>query len=129
MKICLIQPEYSFDERDLEKCFEGLITQLDICDSSMDIIVLPEYSDAPADVKGKGGFYNAVAKNGERLLEAFRNGMGARLPAATLRKLRLAQAPFQPVFPQLHAHIAHTINSQAHYTTFRDSFQRFLLFG
>ena len=72
MKICLIQPEYSFDERDLEKCFEGLITQLDICDSSMDIIVLPEYSDAPADVKGKGGFYNAVAKNGERLLEAAR---------------------------------------------------------
>lgn len=72
MKICLIQPEYSFDERDLEKCFEGLITQLDKCDSSMDIIVLPEYSDAPADVKGKGGFYNAVAKNGERLLEAAR---------------------------------------------------------
>ena len=27
---------------------------------------------------------------GERLLEAFRNGMGARLPAATLRKLHLA---------------------------------------
>ncbi len=32
---------------------------LDGCDESMDIIVLPEYSDAPADVKGKA-VYNAV---------------------------------------------------------------------
>ena len=72
MKICLIQPEYSFDERDLEKCFEGLITQLDKCDSSMDIIVLPEYSDAPADVKGKDGFYNSVGLYNARLLEAAR---------------------------------------------------------
>ncbi len=72
MKVCTIQPRYSFDERDLDTCFEELIAQLDRCDESMDIIVLPEYSDAPADVKGKEGFYNAVAKNGERLLEAAR---------------------------------------------------------
>lgn len=25
----------------------------------MDLIVLPEYSDAPADVQGKAGFYGA----------------------------------------------------------------------
>ncbi|MBQ7335898.1 MAG: hypothetical protein IJW92_05455 [Clostridia bacterium] len=33
---------------------------LDQCDESLDLIVLPEYSDVLADVKGRDGFYNAV---------------------------------------------------------------------
>ena len=69
MKICVIQPKYSFDEKDVDRCFEELLAWLDKCDESMDIIVLPEYSDAPADVKGKDGFYNAVRKHNSVLLE------------------------------------------------------------
>ena len=58
MKVCVIQPRYSFDEKDVGACFEGLLRLLDQCDESMDLIVLPEYSDAPADVKGRKGFYD-----------------------------------------------------------------------
>lgn len=60
MKVCVIQPYYSFDEKDADRCFEGLLSLLDKCDESLDLIVLPEYGDALADVKGKAGFYNAV---------------------------------------------------------------------
>ncbi|MBQ8567393.1 MAG: hypothetical protein IJ445_07420 [Clostridia bacterium] len=69
MKVCVIQPHYSFDERDVDACFFELCSLLDKCDDSLDLIVLPEYSDAPADVKGKGGFYDAVRKNGSVILE------------------------------------------------------------
>ena len=69
MKICVIQPHYSFDERDVEVCFEDLLSLLEQCDDSMDLIVLPEYSDAPADVQGKDGFYGAVAKYNKILLQ------------------------------------------------------------
>ena len=69
MKICVVQPRYSFDENDLDARFNDLIAMLDGCDESMDIIVLPEYSDAPADVKGKAGFYGAVEKYSPVLLQ------------------------------------------------------------
>ena len=69
MKVCVIQPSYSFDERDAGQCFEGLLTLLDRCDDSMDFIVLPEYSDALADVKGKTGYYNAVRAHSNVVLE------------------------------------------------------------
>ena len=69
MKVCVVQPHYSFDGGDVRVCFEDLLTMLDCCDESMDLIVLPEYSDAPADVQGKDGFYNAVHQNHARLFE------------------------------------------------------------
>ncbi|MBR2354196.1 MAG: hypothetical protein IKA76_06835 [Clostridia bacterium] len=69
MKICVIQPHYSFDEKDVNVCFEDLLSLMDQCDESLDLIVLPEYSDAPADVQGKDGFYGAVAAYNERLLQ------------------------------------------------------------
>ncbi len=69
MKVCVIQPHYSFDEGDVQVCFDDLLTHLDRCDESLDLIVLPEYSDAPADVQGKEGFYNAVHQNHARLFE------------------------------------------------------------
>ena len=72
MKVCVIQPHYSFDEKDVGTCFDGLLTLLDRCDDSMDLIVLPEYSDAPADVQGKDGFYGAVAKYNAVLLQKAR---------------------------------------------------------
>lgn len=70
MKICTLQPRYSFDEKDLNSCFEGMLALLRECDSSLDIIVLPEYSDVLADVQGKDGFYSAVEANNEKLLKA-----------------------------------------------------------
>lgn len=69
MKVCVIQPGYSFDERDLDSLFSELLSRLDECDESLDVIALPEYSDAPADVKGKAGFYDAVEKYSDLLLE------------------------------------------------------------
>lgn len=72
MKICVIQPHYSFDETDLDACVGELLRLLDECDGDADIIVLPEYSDALADVRGKDGFYAAVEKYNEVLLEKAR---------------------------------------------------------
>ena len=69
MKVCVLQPRYSFNENDVEQCFEGLLSLLDQCDESMDLIVLPEYSDALSDVKGKAGYYGAVLKYAPILLE------------------------------------------------------------
>ncbi|MBO5754724.1 MAG: hypothetical protein J6R89_01570 [Clostridia bacterium] len=69
MKVCVLQPSYSFDERDAERCFEGLLALLEQCDDSMDLIVLPEYSDALADVKGKAGYYDTVRAYNARLME------------------------------------------------------------
>ncbi len=60
MKVCVVQPKYSFNENDVDVRFNDLIKLLDECDDSLDLIVLPEYSDALADVKGKAGYYNAV---------------------------------------------------------------------
>ena len=72
MKICVIQPRYSFDPCELDACVQGLLDQLDECDESMDLILLPEYSDALADVKGEAGFYGAVEKYNALLLEKAR---------------------------------------------------------
>ena len=69
MKVCVLQPKYSFDENNAGKCFENLLELLEKCDDSMDIIVLPEYSDVLADVKGKAGYYETVDKYNGVLLE------------------------------------------------------------
>lgn len=69
MKVCVIQPHYSFDEKDVDSCFNDMLALLEKCDESLDLIVLPEYSDALADVQGKKGFYDAVEKYNEILLE------------------------------------------------------------
>ncbi len=69
MKICTIQSHYSFHENDLQQCFNELLSLMDKCDESMDIIVLPEYSDVLADVKSKTNFDAAVEKYSSILLE------------------------------------------------------------
>ena len=47
MKVCVIQPPYSMDSLKSDDCFEAKIKYLKECDSSADLIVLPEYSDVP----------------------------------------------------------------------------------
>lgn len=47
MKACIVQPEYSKDIKYSDELFEKKLTLLDECDDTLDIIVLPEYSDVP----------------------------------------------------------------------------------
>ncbi len=53
MKACIIQPPYSRDVAFSDEYFEYKINLLDKCDESIDIIVLPEYSDVPCATTGK----------------------------------------------------------------------------
>ena len=47
MKTCIIQPPYSKDVSLSDKLFQYKMELLDNCNESIDIIVLPEYSDVP----------------------------------------------------------------------------------
>ena len=47
MKAYIIQPPYSNDVSFCDEYFKFKLDMLDKCDSSADIIVLPEYSDVP----------------------------------------------------------------------------------
>ncbi len=68
MKVCVIQPYYSFDYKDNDRCFEEMVALLDQCDESMDLIVLPEYSDVPADQPDKALFDASIAKYNDIIL-------------------------------------------------------------
>lgn len=69
MKVCVVQPKYSFWENDIDVGTENLCKMLDECDKSLDLIVLPEYSDALADIKGKDGIYFAFENNNKKILD------------------------------------------------------------
>lgn len=47
MKACIIQPPYAMDDSRSDALFQFKLEMLDKCDSSVDVIVLPEYSDVP----------------------------------------------------------------------------------
>lgn len=53
MKACIIQPPYSRDTSYSDEYFEYKMRMLDACDESIDIIVLPEYSDVPCATSTK----------------------------------------------------------------------------
>ncbi|MBQ2968516.1 MAG: hypothetical protein IJE10_10405 [Clostridia bacterium] len=53
MKACIIQPPYSMDTANSDAFFEYKLKMLRQCDESMDIIVLPEYSDVPCATSTK----------------------------------------------------------------------------
>ncbi len=69
MKACVIQLPYSFDIKDADNCFNELINQLDGCDESLDIIVLPEYCDVPVATSDKTEFDACVIKYNKTVLE------------------------------------------------------------
>ena len=69
MKVCVIQPPYSYCHEDMEKTFEALLAMLDACDESLDLIVLPEYSDIPADDKDNARLFASVERQNPILLE------------------------------------------------------------
>ncbi len=63
MKVCVIQPYYSFDHKDTQACYDQMVRMLDECDESIDLIVLPEYCDVPAQQQnGVNGYYDAFIR-------------------------------------------------------------------
>ena len=48
----MLQPRYSFDGAERDRLFSELLDLPDRCDESMDLIVLPEYGDAPVSRDG-----------------------------------------------------------------------------
>lgn len=52
MKACVIQPPYSNDTAFCDEYFAYKLRQLDSLDETVDLIVLPEYSDVPCATKG-----------------------------------------------------------------------------
>ncbi|MBE6588769.1 MAG: hypothetical protein E7643_01195 [Ruminococcaceae bacterium] len=69
MKVTVIQPPYSYEGADVQKNFDVLLSLLDACDETSDLIVLPEYSDIPADVKDNGEMFRTVDRLGPILLD------------------------------------------------------------
>lgn len=69
MKVCVIQPKYSMDSADLDARFETILSLMDECDESMDLIVLPEYSDCPVYERSEGEFRAFTARCHERLMD------------------------------------------------------------
>lgn len=68
MKVCVIQPCYSFHETDTERCYQDMVSLLDACDESLDLIVLPEYSDIPASQASKESFHRSIERHNADIL-------------------------------------------------------------
>lgn len=65
MNVSVLQPYYSMEPNDMEKCFDSMMSEIKKCDSSMDIIVLPEYCDVPSNTKDCEQFHLAIEKYNE----------------------------------------------------------------
>ena len=69
MKLCVIQPEYSADFSRADELFEKQLSLMEHCDSSMDIIVMPEACDIPVVAKTKEQSEELYHKYNKILLE------------------------------------------------------------
>ena len=69
MKISVIQPGYSSDFKNSDSCFEEQLKLIDLCDESMDIIVLPESCDIPAFAGSPANAMISVSKFNKILLD------------------------------------------------------------
>ena len=90
MKAAIIQPEYSKKSECSAELFCAEISLLDSCDESLDIIVMPEYSDIPAMPDSNEAYWRSVENYHDLLLEkaaqtarrceafVFVNGIGDR---------------------------------------------------
>ncbi len=72
MKAALIQPHFSYLPEEGETCFQAILDDLDACDPSLDLIVLPEYSDMPYLPANSGDYFDAVPKHNAALMEKIR---------------------------------------------------------
>ena len=69
MKVCIIQPAYSTDYSASDRYFEDQIKLIDLCDESMDLIVLPESCDIPCLAGTKEEGERSYAKFNKILLD------------------------------------------------------------
>ncbi len=69
MKVCIIQPPYSTEYEKSDEYFNLELELLRKCDSSMDIIVLPESCDIPCLAKTKAQAEESVKKYNDILLK------------------------------------------------------------
>jgi glycerophosphoryl diester phosphodiesterase/predicted amidohydrolase len=69
MKVCVIQPPYSTRFEDRFACFEKFTELMDACDDTLDIIVLPEYSDTPTVVHNQEEFLEELASFHDLIME------------------------------------------------------------
>lgn len=69
MKACIIQPPYSRDLSHSDEYFDYKLNLLSECDDSIDIIVLPEYSDVPCATATKEETFFYHKKYINRLLD------------------------------------------------------------
>lgn len=69
MKVCIIQPAYSTDYSKSDYYFEEQLKLIDMCDESMDIIVLPEATDIPCLARSKADSEESARKFNKRILD------------------------------------------------------------
>ena len=69
MKARVIQQLFCQDRPGLEKSFEWTINELKKCDESLDIVVLPEFSEVPGKTSDREDFLATARKYGPILLE------------------------------------------------------------
>ena len=62
MRIGIIQPWYSMDSADADRCFADMLRLIDRCDESLDLIVLPEYCDIPAAMPDAEAFRASIER-------------------------------------------------------------------
>ena len=72
MKLCAIQIPYGHTASDADNSVDFLIRELNNCDNSIDLILTPEYSNAPATFPA-GTAKNYVKKSTSKLIEAAKN--------------------------------------------------------
>ena len=68
MKARVIQPLFAQDQAGLDKSFEWTLQELRKCDSSLDMVVLPEFSEVPGKTSYEG-FLETVHRYGPTLLD------------------------------------------------------------
>ena len=70
LKACVMQPPYALDVADIDKTMQWEFEALRQCDSSLDLIVLPEASDRQARVGSREQAIAAAKKYNAPLLAA-----------------------------------------------------------
>ncbi|MBR3893510.1 MAG: hypothetical protein IKJ35_00020 [Clostridia bacterium] len=65
----MIQPHFSTKFEDTERCFQEIVTLLNRCDESMDVIVCPESCDVPAFAETREQYEETARKYHGRMME------------------------------------------------------------
>ena len=70
LNVRVIQPPYAPDAAGAPASFDWLLEQLEQCTPSLDLIVLPEFSDVPGRTRTRKEYMDAVEANNSRLIKA-----------------------------------------------------------